>query len=124
MAYTTNAGWLRLLLADVGASQVLADDQVGGYLGAYGLNPETDVTVRGDVRRAAADALDAIATSESLIGKVVRTADGLSTDGTKVAADLRAHAARMRDLAVRDDDQQGIDDGGFLGIAEFEPYPW
>src|SRR5690606_12544327 len=85
-------GQVRLLMADVGDDQYLDDTQVAGYLE---LNT-------GNVRRAAADALDAIATSETLVGKVIRTQD-LQTDGTKVADSLRKHADRLRAQANTDD---------------------
>lgn len=97
---------VRLLIADVGDGdrQVLTDDQVGGYLELNGLN----------VRRAAADALDAIAVSEVLVSKVIRTQD-LATDGSKVAAALQARAAQLRAQA---DDADADADGG-LQVIEF-----
>lgn len=79
---------VRLLLADVGDDQYLTDPQVQGFLD---LND-------GHVRRAAADALDAIATSETLVSKVIRSQD-LQTDGAKVADSLRKHADRLRQVA-------------------------
>lgn len=96
--YTSPVGQVRLLIADVGdgAAQTLADDQVQGYL-----------TLNGDnVRRAAADALDAIASSEALVSKVIRSQD-LTTDGAKVADALRAHADRLRAQADADDPDGG-----------------
>jgi len=92
--FTTPAGQLRLLIADTDeANPVLDDPSVNGFLA---LN-------RGVVRRAAADALDAIASSEALISKVIKTAD-LSTDGAKVADSLRAHADRLRAQSEDEDD--------------------
>lgn len=82
----------RLLMADVGDNQYLDDNQVRGYLRLNSWR----------VRRAAADALDAVATSEVLVGKVIRTQD-LQTDGAKVADALRAHAHRLRRLADEED---------------------
>lgn len=61
----------------------------------------------GNARLAAADALDAIAASEVLVSKKIRTQD-LSTDGPAVAAELRALAQRQRDLAAA-----AADDGIF-----------
>lgn len=95
MDFTTPVGQVRLLIADVANNpleQYLTDDHIAGYLALNGDN----------VRRAAADALDAIASSETLVSKVIRTQD-LATDGTKVAADLRAHADRLRTLSDEDD---------------------
>ena len=86
----------RLLMSDVGSTKILSDEQVQGYLD---LND-------GNVRRAAADALDAVATSEVLVSKVIRTQD-LDTDGAKVADALRKHADRLRQLAAA---QDAIDD--------------
>lgn len=91
---------VRLLMADVGDQQYLTDPQIQVYLGLNGNN----------VRRAAADALDAIATSETLVGKVIRTQD-LQTDGAKVADSLRKHADRLRQLADAEDDKADSWDG-------------
>ena len=77
--YTTPLLQVRLLISDVQAApnQILDDDQVNGFL-----------TLNSDnVRLAAADALRAIATSEALISKVIRTQDK-STDGAKLAEAL------------------------------------
>lgn len=101
--YTTPEGQVRLLIADVSddpAKLVLTDAQVTGFLS---LNA-------GNVRRAAADALDAIATSEALVSKVIRTQD-LATDGAKVAAALQTKAAQLRAQADTADD--ALDDGLF-----------
>jgi hypothetical protein len=88
MDYSTPAGQVRLLIADVSddpGEQYLSSEQIAGYLT---LNA-------GSVRRAAADALDAIASSEALVSKVIRSQD-LQTDGAKLADALRAHADRLR----------------------------
>lgn len=77
---------VRHLTADLDdANQVLTDDQLKVYLALNDWN----------VRRGAADALEAIASSETLVGKVIRTQD-LQTDGPKVADSLRRHAATLR----------------------------
>lgn len=115
--YTAAAGQVRLLLADVGASTILDDDQVAGYLARWGLTPTDLPTLRAGISRAAADALDAIATSEALVSKVIRTQD-LQTNGATVADALRKHAATLRDQAATDDD-----DASWFGVAEFQPYP-
>ena len=86
----------RALMADVGDTKYLTDDQVQVYLD---INDD-------NIRRAAADALDAIATSEVLVSKVIRTQD-LQTDGAKVADALRKHADRLRDQADNADDDDG-----------------
>lgn len=100
--YKTPVGQVRLRIADLDeAAFILTDDQISGYLA---MNDE-------DVRLAAADALDAIATSESLLSKAIRTQD-LTTDGPKVAADLRKHAATLRVEAAAIIDAEG----GFFEI--------
>ena len=95
---------VRLLIADVGTEQILTDGQVGGFLDLNDAN----------VRRAAADALDAIAISEALVSKVIRTQD-LATDGSKVAATLQARAAQLRLQA----DAADADVDGGLQVVEF-----
>lgn len=102
---------VRLIIADVDPDrQVLTDDDVIGFL-----------TLEGEsVKLAAAAALEAIATSETLVGKVIRTQD-LSTDGAKVAADLRAHAASLR-AQVAAVDADGDDDGfSVVGFGHHRP---
>lgn len=109
---------LRLLIADTDpARQVLTDEQVLGFLSLY-VDDQREAT-RADVKRAAADALDAIATSEALVSKVIRSQD-ISTDGAKVAAELRKHAQSLRTQADVDDDRA---DGGFVEVVEFTPWP-
>jgi hypothetical protein len=104
--YTVPLGQVRLLIADTDpASMILEDPQVEGFLAINA----------GSVRRAAADALDAIADSEVLVSKVIKTQD-LSTDGAKTADALRVHADRLRD--------QAEDDDFCFEIVNFDPYPW
>ncbi len=91
--FDTPAGQVRLLVADVDENnQLLPDAVIAGHL-----------TMNGqDVRLAAADALDAIATSEVLVSKKIRTQD-LATDGPAVSAELRAQARRLRDQVAGED---------------------
>lgn len=98
--YDSPLGQVRLLISDVqsGDGQILDDMQILGFLSLNDKN----------VRRAAADALDAIASSETLVSKVITTQD-LQTDGSKVAQSLRNHADRLRSQANSDD----IDDFAF-----------
>ncbi|PYG00166.1 hypothetical protein SAMN05216184_104105 [Georgenia satyanarayanai] len=116
---------LRLLLADVDPDrQVLTDDHLTGYLALNDIpDPqlEIDTTDRWRVRLAAADALDAIAVSEALVGKVIRTQD-LTTDGVKVAAELRAQAAGHRARAAQERAETDEDDGDSIGVLEFHPW--
>lgn len=118
--YATARGQVRLLTSDANeAAFVLTDGEVGGFLSLHGVNPNDLGAPRSAVKRAAADILDAIATSEALTSKVIRTQD-LSTDGAKTAAALREHAARLRAQADDEDDTAA---GGFFDVAEFSPYP-
>jgi hypothetical protein len=105
--YETPEGQVRLLIADVSTDEtkrLLGDGEITGYLAMNDAN----------VKRAAADALDAIASSEALVSKVIRTQD-LQTDGAKVADALRKHADRLRAQADTADD---ADDDGFFDIVD------
>ena len=91
--YTTDVGRVRLLISDLDpAKLVLTDDMIAGYLALED----------GNLRRAAAEALDAIASSEVLLSKVITTQDR-STNGAAVAESLRRHAAALRARADADD---------------------
>lgn len=99
---------VRLLIADLDDNNpVFTKDQIEGYLALEGQNP----------KRAAASALAAIAISEAMIAKVIRTQD-LHTDGAKLADSLRALADRLRKEA--DDEEDAGLDG--ISVIEFEPY--
>ena len=105
MDFTTPVGQVRLLISDLNPDEpLLSDDMVRGYLAMSGNN----------LRRAAAEALDAIASSEVLVSKVIRTQDR-ATDGAAVAAELRKHAVALR---LRADEEE----------AEHDPFfsltPW
>ncbi|KQN99694.1 hypothetical protein ASF21_12870 [Arthrobacter sp. Leaf234] len=105
--YDQPIGKVRLLIADLDESApILTDEHITGYLD---LNDSS-------VHRAAADALDAIATTESLLSKAIRTQD-LATDGPKVATDLRKRAAQLR--AKADADDAAAKDEPFFEIVPF-----
>lgn len=94
--YTTDVGRVRLLISDLDpAKLVLTDDMIAGYLALED----------GNLRRAAAEALDAIASSEVLLSKVITTQDR-STNGAAVAESLRRHAAALRRRADEDDENE------------------
>lgn len=104
--YTSDLGKVRLLIADVDeTSPTLDDSQITAFL-----------TMESDVKLAAAAALDTIARSEALVSKVIRTQD-LQTDGTKLAAELRASASELR-RQVRDGD---ADVDGDFEVVDFNP---
>lgn len=108
MDYSTSTGQVRLLIADLGDPPILSDDMIQGFL-----------DMQSSVKRAAADALDAIASSEALLSKKLRTQDR-QTDGPAVAAELRKHAQQLRAQADAEDETAAED--AHFGIVEFSPY--
>jgi hypothetical protein len=86
-----------------------ATPAIGTYLFEYGLVMLLDATIQtfinlydgatdaDSLRLAAADCLDAMATSQALIQKRITLLD-LKTDGPAVAESLRAHAKALRDM--------------------------
>lgn len=102
--YTTSVGQVRLLIPDTAPTPypdldyIFADAQITALLGLF----------NGNVKRAAAQAKDIIATDEVLLVQVVRT-DDLSVDGAKVAAELRAQAKSLRDQADAADQAEVFD---------------
>lgn len=108
--FDTPLGQVRLLIADLDeASFLITDSVIEGYLKLK----------KGSVYRAAASCLDAMATSEVLLSKLIKTQD-LSTDGPKVAAELRAQAAGLRAQAAEEDAANGQDDS-FMVFLPFVP---
>ena len=86
---TTETGLVRLLINDTDAAAPLfTDPQITAFL-----------TLEGSVKRAAAQALDTIASNEAMVQKVVRIMD-LSVDGPAVARELRARATALREQDV------------------------
>lgn len=100
---------VRVLIADMATPPLLDDLVITSYLELH----EWEYGARWAVYRAAADALDAIATSEALTSKVIRTQD-LSTDGAKVADSLRKQAEGLRRRA----DDEDPDMGGVFEIID------
>jgi hypothetical protein len=100
--YLTSVGQVRLLVPDTAVGDdgdyLFSDDQITALLLLFSDN----------VRRAAAQAKDIIASDMVMLLKVVRT-DDLSVDGAKVAAELRLQAKQLRDQADSDD-QSGLAD--------------
>lgn len=108
MAFTydvsTPEGQVRLLVPDNDVDNHLLED--------------ADITAlltleASDVRRAAATALELIASSEALVSKKIKTQD-LSTDGPAVARELRERAKQLRaqaeEAAVNaDGDEVGLE---------------
>lgn len=100
----TDIGKIRLIISDKDEQHVIfQDEELQAYL---------DMT--GDVRRAAADALESMASNQAMVLKVIRTLN-LSTDGAATARALREHAKNLREQA----DAADAGDGGLFEIAEF-----
>ncbi|MCD1287336.1 MULTISPECIES: hypothetical protein [unclassified Brevibacterium] len=93
--YNEPAQKVRLLIGDLdtGENQIFDGDQLNGFL----------TIADGSIKRAAADAIDVIASSEALISKVITTQDR-SVDGSKTADALRKHAASLRQRAKEEED--------------------
>lgn len=88
--YTTDRGKVRLLIADVDAANPLYnDDQVDGFI---------SIAQDGHVKRAAAQALMAMAVNEVMVQKRIKILD-LSTDGPAEAIQLRMMAKVLMDQA-------------------------
>lgn len=89
----TDTATVRLLIADTGSPQLLSDPDLQTFLDLEG----------GNIRRAAAQALDTIASSEVLVSKVI-TSNGLSTNGAAVAKALQDRATSLREQDLQSDD--------------------
>lgn len=102
---------VRFLVNDVRLEEVtgnvFTDLEIDGYL-------ELE---NGNVKRAAAQAIDTIADNEALASKVYRSQD-IGTDGAKIADALRKRAAALRAQADREDDQ--ADDSFHFSLVHFD----
>lgn len=108
---TTPVGMVRLLIPDLDpTTPVFTDEQVNAFY----------LLEASNIRLAAAQALDTIASNEVMVSKVIRTLD-LQTDGAKVSADLRARAASLREQAGNFDA-----DGNLfaMDVVDFQPETW
>jgi hypothetical protein len=108
---TTVVGKIRLLISDTDPDNpAFTDTQITAFYTISGSN----------VRLGAAAALDALAASEVLISKAIKTLD-LETNGPAVAAELRNQAKTLRATAGDYDA-----DGNLFGmdIVDFVPYRW
>ena len=92
---------VRLLIGDT-EKDIFEDEELTQFLN---LNQES-------VKRAAADALDTIASSEALLSKKITTQDR-STDGPAVADALRRHAEALRRQA-QEEEAEGEDSFAFV----------
>lgn len=107
---TTPVGMVRLLINDTDVDSepgpVFTDAELTAFLT---LNRESP-------KRAAAAALETIAADEALTSKVIRDHE-LSTDGTKLSAELRALAVSLREQADNGDDDEDGDGGSFFDVV-------
>lgn len=86
---TNDIGKVRLLVPDREAAYAnFTDEEIEALLGLNGQ----------DVRYAAAECCDTIASNEAMILRVTSILD-VSVDGTRVAAEMRARAATLRRIA-------------------------
>lgn len=101
-----------------------SDDEISGFIGEYA-DSGTEPT-RAQVKRAAADVIDALANNEALVLKKIKTED-LQTDGPATANALRAGARALRQQA---DDEDAAAFDNFFDIVPFKHYnpqtrlPW
>jgi hypothetical protein len=113
--YLTGVGQVRLLVPDVALDEnnayLFSDDQITSLLLLFNDN----------VKRAAAQAKDILATDTAMLLKVVRT-DDLSVDGAKLATELRLQAKALRDQAD-DEDAQGVSDAFEIIYPNQDCYP-
>lgn len=100
-----------------------SDLEISGYIGEY--TAEGTEPTRSQVKRAAADAVDALANNEALILKKIKTED-LETDGPALANSLRAGARALRTQADEEDEA----DNAMFAIIPFKHHhpqtrlPW
>lgn len=92
-----------------------SDIEIAGYISEY-VDAESEPT-RSQVKRAAADAIDALANNEALILKKIKTED-LETDGPALANSLRAGARQLRQQA--DDEDKAA--SAYFDIVPFKHY--
>jgi hypothetical protein len=118
--FSSVIGQIRALIPDV--EQVdYSDTGIAEYMfadahlrGLYTIAPGEG---SAKIYRAGASALRALAVSEGLIQKVIRTED-LQTDGAKLASALLAGAKQLEDQASSADEDSEI-----MMIVDFQPLP-
>jgi hypothetical protein len=117
--YATAIGQVRLLIPDTeqlenpadpeaDAAYIFDDHQIQAFLVLYA----------NSVKRAAAQAKLVLATSETLISKVIRT-DDLQTDGAKLGQELRAQAKELRDQASEEELYEAYEDFEIVDFNRF-----
>lgn len=114
---TTPTGQCRLIITDTdSANEIFSDAEIAAFLTMEGaFNDDPGATTVQTVYLAAAAALDSIASSETLIQKMLRLTD-FNTNGPAEAVSLRKHAAALR--------QKVYSDSGDWDYAEQVPNPF
>ena len=106
---TTDIGMVRLLCTDLDeVDPLFTDAQITAFLSLES----------GSVKRAAAQALETMASSEAIVSKAIKTLD-LQTDGPKVASELRQRAKVLRD---QDAEQAGDGAAWGIEIVDYDPF--
>lgn len=129
--YSTAVGRVRALIPDIeqvdwerdgNASYIFSDSHLEGFLALYGVEPgvcgQATSGTTAKIRHAAADAVEAIAVSEALISKVVKTED-LQTDGAKTANALLGRAGLLRRQAAKEEEQEDLETA--FTVVDFHP---
>lgn len=102
----TDVGQVRLIIPDrvntAAEPAMFSDEELAAFL-----------TLEDGVRRAAAAALETIASDQALVLKVMKV-QNVSTDGAALARELRARATALRAQAAAAD----ADDGDLFDVAE------
>ena len=111
MAFTydvsTSVGKVRMLIPDrVEENAVFTDEEIDAYLSMNDSN----------VRRAAAEMLETIASDEAMTLKVISTLD-LTTNGASTSASILERAKLLRQNA---DDDDAAEEGGMFDYAELD----
>lgn len=105
---TTDIGKVRMLIPDrVESDAILTDEEIDAYLE---MNDD-------DIRYAAADALDMIASDQALTLKVITLLD-LKTDGPATARALMERADKLRTLSDNEGAEADAEDGGLFDYGE------
>lgn len=124
--YSSDLGKVRVLIPDTDQinqddsgedKYIFSDAQINAFLSLYSYSEDAPSV---HIKRAAADAIDALGTSEAYISKVIKTED-LLTDGAKVANALTTRAANLRQSAQREEDAIGTQ---AFQIVGFQPRPY
>src|SRR5690625_2777693 len=111
--YDTPIGQVRLLIPDTAEPFTFTDEEIQAYLSIS----------KDNIKRAAANALDAIASSTVMLLTVVKTGD-ITGDGPAVGPELRWRARALRDEADADDLEDAMSEGFQIINPVYVPDVW